>query len=430
MVSSRRGGRDGERRLVREMRLKSVRVTFPGALGHPLAARIEGAGPTARAYAIFAHCFTCSKDLKAVRRISRQLAEHGIGVLRFDFTGLGESQGDFAETNFTSNVEDLVAAADFLRREYSAPELLIGHSLGGAAVLVGAQRIAESKAVVTLGAPSGTRHLRDTLLQSNPELETGEAEVVLAGRTFRLRKQLVQDLEEDRVLSAVSELQRALLIFHSPVDTVVGIDHARRIYQAALHPKSFISLDGADHLLLRDPRDAAYVAEMLAAWASRHVLPGEASSTVSAKVDDGVPLQPGEVSVRGGSSLQVHIQAGRHHLLGDEPTHVGGEDTGPDPYGYLLTSLGACTAMTLRLYANRKGWPLEGVEIRLRHGRVHARDCEECESSSGMIDRIDKTIRFEGDLDASQRDRLMEIADRCPVHRSMTSETVIRSRQL
>lgn len=405
-------------------------MTFPGALGHPLAARIEGAGPGARSYAIFAHCFTCSKDLKAVRLISRRLAEHGIGVLRFDFTGLGESEGDFAETNFTSNVEDLVAAADFLRREYAAPELLIGHSLGGAAVLVGAQRIAESKAVVTIGAPSGTQHLRDTLLRSNPELRQGEAEVLLAGRTFRLRKQLVQDLEEDRVLSATRQLNKALLIFHSPVDDVVDVDHARRIYQAALHPKSFVSLDDADHLLLRDPRDAAYLADMLAAWAGRHVLPPEGAEPAAVVGADPATLQPGEVSVRGGDSLQVQIQVGRHHLLGDEPVHVGGEDTGPDPYGYLLTSLGACTAMTLRLYANRKGWPLEGVEIRLRHGRVHARDCEDCDSSTGMIDHIDKTIRFEGNLDAAQKDRLMEIADRCPVHRSMTSETVIRSRQL
>ena len=395
-----------------------------------MAARIEGAGPEARHFAIFAHCFTCSKDLKAVRLISRHLAEQGIAVMRFDFTGLGESEGDFAATNFTSNVDDLVAAADFLRREHQAPELLIGHSLGGAAVLVAAQRIAECKAVATLAAPSGTQHLRDTLLRANPALQEGEAEVVLAGRTFRLRKQLMEDLEEDRVLTAVRELKRALLIFHSPVDDVVDIDHARRIYQAAQHPKSFVSLDDADHLLLRDPRDATYVARMLTVWAERYVLGDEVSGAESTTAADLPALEAGEVVVRGGSGLQVDIQVGKHHLLGDEPTHVGGNDTGPDPYGYLLSSLGACTAMTLRLYADRKGWPLEGVELRLRHSRVHARDCEECVSTTGQIDHIDKTIRFEGALDATQRDRLMEIADRCPVHRSLTSETVIRSRQI
>lgn len=413
--------------------MKSVRVTFPGALGHPLAARLEGAGPAAQSYALFAHCFTCSKDLKAVRYISRQLADRGIAVLRFDFTGLGESEGDFADTNFTSNVDDLLAAADFLRREHRAPELLIGHSLGGAAVLTAAQRIAESKAVVTIGAPSGTRHLRDSLAQGNPQLEEGEAEVVLAGRPFRLRRQLLEDLGEDRVLDAVRQLRRALLIFHSPVDDVVDVDHARKIYQAAQHPKSFVSLDDADHLLLSNPADSEYLAQVLTAWAGRYleldpVTPAAATAaSTSSETTEAGDLEAGEVRVLGGKTLQVQVQAGRHHFLADEPTSVGGEDTGPDPYGLLLSSLGACTAMTVRMYANRKGWPLEGVEIRLRHRKLHARDCEECESGTGRVDRIDKVIRFEGALDDAQRERLMEIADRCPVHRSLTSETLIRS---
>lgn len=412
-------------------------MTFPGALGHPLAARLDGAGPGAKSYAIFAHCFTCSKDLKTVRTVSRQLAERGIAVLRFDFTGLGESEGDFADTNFTSNVDDLLAAADYLRREYKAPELLIGHSLGGAAVLTAAERIAESKAVATIGAPSGTQHLRDSLIHTNPQLEQGEAEVVLAGRPFRLRQQLLEDLGEDRVLTAVRQLRRALLIFHSPIDDVVDVDHARRIYQAAHHPKSFVSLDDADHLLLRNAADSEFLAQVLGAWASRYLHVDTASSaspavavpSVSGAAEEAADLKTGEVLVRGGTSLQVQVQAGRHHFLGDEPVSVGGEDGGPDPYGFLLSSLGACTVMTLRMYANRKGWPLEGVEIRLRHRKIHARDCEECESGTGHVDRIDKVIRLDGDLDDAQKERLMEIADRCPVHRSLTSETIIRSQQ-
>lgn len=413
--------------------MKSVRVTFPGALGHPLAARLEGAGPAAQVYALFAHCFTCSKDLKAVRHISRQLAQRGIAVLRFDFTGLGESEGEFAETNFTSNVEDLLAAADYLRRQYQAPQLLIGHSLGGAAVLSAADRLPEAKAVVTIGAPSGTQHLHDSLLRTNPQLEEGEAEVVLAGRPFRLQKQFIEDLAEDRVLDAVHNLRRALMIFHSPVDDVVGIDHARRIYQAAQHPKSFVSLDDADHLLLANGADAKYLAEVLGAWASRYLQlqPVAEGAQVAAEASSETPardLEAGEVWVEGGDGLQVRVQAGRHQFLGDEPASVGGNDTGPDPYGFLLTSLGSCTVMTMRLYADHKKWPLEGVEVRLKHQKIHARDCEECETGKGKVDRIDKVIRIRGDLDEAQRTRLMEIADRCPVHRSLTSETIIRSR--
>ncbi|MEE8523996.1 MAG: alpha/beta fold hydrolase [Thermoanaerobaculia bacterium] len=252
--------------------IKSERVTFPGAYGDLLAARLDHHGSEPRAYALFAHCFTCSKDLKAVSRISRALVERGIAVLRFDFTGLGESEGDFADSNFSSNLEDLLAAADYLRRNHRAPELLVGHSLGGAAMLVAASKVPESVAVATLGAPSDTLHLRDTLLRSAPELEDqAEAEVVLAGRKFRIRRQLLEDLDRQKVLTAVRELGRALLVCHSPVDEVVDVDHARRIYEAARHPRSYVSLDQADHLLIRDPEDARWVAEMLAAWSSRYL---------------------------------------------------------------------------------------------------------------------------------------------------------------
>lgn len=406
--------------------MKSERWTFPGALGHELAARFDAAGdgPPA-AIALFAHCFTCSKDLKAVRRISRALVDRGIGVLRFDFTGLGESEGDFADTNFSSNLDDLLAAADVLRQRVAAPRLLIGHSLGGAAVLTVADQIPEVRAVATLGAPSDTRHLRDSLLSAQPELETAEeAEVRLAGRPFKVRRQMLDDLAESRVLDAVRGLDRALLVLHSPVDEVVDVDHARRIYQAAKHPKSFISLDDADHLLLRSTADARYVAEVLTAWASRYLELGEA---VRENATDAEPLPHGEVRVKGGRELLQEVRSGKHRWLADEPERLGGKDLGPNPYDLLLAALGACTTMTLRLYADRKGWPLEGSEVRLRHEKIHRDDCDECTGKDRRVDRIDREITLEGELDEAQLERLMEIADRCPVHRTLTSETIIRS---
>lgn len=354
--------------------------------------------------------------------------DRGIGVLRFDFTGLGESEGEFGETNFTSNIEDLLSAAEYLRRGHGAPALLIGHSLGGAAALVGASEIPECKAVATIGAPSSTRHLQRSLLDSNPQLAEADegTTVVLAGRRFQLQKQLIEDLGKDRVEASVAELGRALLIMHSPVDEVVDIDHARRIYEVAKHPKSFVSLDSADHLLLRDPADARYVAEVLAAWASRFLdLEEEPEPDAPISVSD----EPGEVVVRGGRSFVQDIRAGGHRLVADEPESVGGSGRGPNPYDFLLTALGACVSMTLRMYANRKDWPLEAVEVRLRHQKIHARDCSECENAEGKVDRIDRTIELVGDLDPDQRQRLMEIADRCPVHRTLTSETFISTQE-
>ena len=411
------------------MLLKSERVNFPGALGNELAARLERPGEvTPAAYALFAHCFTCSKDLKAVSRISRALVSRGFGVLRFDFTGLGESEGDFADTNFSSNLEDLHAAVEFLRRRYQAPQLLIGHSLGGAAVLSVAGEVQEVRAVVTIGAPSDTEHLQETLLSAAPELaDSEEVEVSLAGRSFRIRRQFLDDLAEQRVLSAVRELDRALLILHSPTDDVVGIEHAARIYKAARHPKSFVSLDGADHLLLSRPEDARFVAEVVSTWSARYLDPassGDGEKTADESVPEGV------VRVSGGpDGLEQEIRAGRHRLTADEPTSVpGGTDQGPNPYDFLLAALGACTSMTLRMYAERKGWDLRGVEVTLSHSKIHAEDCAECETREGKVDCIEREIALEGDLDDDQRRRLLEIAGRCPVHRTLTSEIVVRSR--
>lgn len=407
--------------------IKSDRVTFAGAFGHELAARLDRPQEEPQAYALFAHCFTCSKDLKATARISRALVERGIAVLRFDFTGLGESEGDFADTNFSSNMEDLLAAVNFMRSTYEAPKLLIGHSLGGAAVLAMASQVPEVVAVATLGAPSDPNHLSEGILRSAPELEASdEAEVVLAGRPFRIRRQFLDDLANQGVLAAVKAMNKPLLVLHSPLDEVVDIDHARQIYQAARHPKSFVSLDTADHLLLKNAADARYVAEVLSTWASRYL--GEPEPTEKPAVA-APALGPGEVWVAGGESgFRQQIRAGQHELVADEPVSVGGGDKGPNPYDFLLAAVGTCTNMTLRMYANRKGWPLEGVETQMRHTKIHAQDCEECQTESGKIDLIEKEIAISGPLSEEQRERLLEIAGRCPVHRTLTSETVIKSR--
>ncbi len=407
--------------------IKSDRVTFAGAFGHELAARLDRPQEEPQAYALFAHCFTCSKDLKATARISRALVERGIAVLRFDFTGLGESEGDFADTKFSSNMEDLLAAVNFMRSTYEAPKLLIGHSLGGAAVLAMASQVPEVVAVATLGAPSDPNHLSEGILRSAPELEASdEAEVVLAGRPFRIRRQFLDDLANQGVLAAVKAMNKPLLVLHSPLDEVVDIDHARQIYQAARHPKSFVSLDTADHLLLKNAADARYVAEVLSTWASRYL--GEPEPTEKPAVA-APALGPGEVWVAGGESgFRQQIRAGQHELVADEPVSVGGGDKGPNPYDFLLAAVGTCTNMTLRMYANRKGWPLEGVETQMRHTKIHAQDCEECQTESGKIDLIEKEIAISGPLSEEQRERLLEIAGRCPVHRTLTSETVIKSR--
>jgi len=402
--------------------MRRKRVRFPGSEGVELVGRLERPEGPPRAYALFAHCFTCSKDLKAVGWISKALVERGLGVLRFDFTGIGESAGDFADTDFRSNLEDLVAAADFLRSELRAPQLLIGHSLGGAAVLAAAGEVPEAQAVATLGAPSDTDHLRETLLSQAPELEEkGEAEIRLGPRSFRIKKKLLEDLAEDHLSGAIGSLDKALILFHSPVDAIVGIDHARRIYEAAKHPKSFISLDDADHLLTREA-DARYVGEVLAAWAGRYL-----EERVEEREDAESP--EGEVIVLGGAEGYAQDISVRQHVLrSDEPASVGGEDTGPTPYELLLAALGACTSMTLRMYADRKEWPLEGVRVALEHAKIHAEDCSHCETEKGKIDRIRRDIEVRGDLTEEQRERLLEIADKCPVHRTLSGEIDIASK--
>jgi putative redox protein len=405
------------------MALHRERIEFPGSRGAGLAARLDLPAGEPRAYALFAHCFTCSKESFAASRISAALAERGIAVLRFDFTGLGGSGGDFASTDFSSNVEDLLAAAEHLRATRRAPALLIGHSLGGTAVLAAAGRIPEARAVATVGAPSDPAHVLRLLGGAVAEMEReGEAEVDLAGRRFRVRREFLDDVAGRRLDEAVASMRKALLILHGPRDEVVGIDHASRIFAAARHPKSFVSLDDADHLLSRR-EDAAYAAEVLAAWASRYLGAPAAATGAAAE------LPPGEVLVEetGAGRFAERVRVGRHVLAADEPVSVGGTDTGPGPYDYLLAGLGACTAMTLRLYADRKQWPLARVSVRLRHAKIHAADCAECETREGAIDRIERSIELAGELGEEQRAKLLEIADKCPVHRTLESEIAIRT---
>jgi putative redox protein len=401
---------------------RSEKLTFLNEAGHELAGRLELPAGEPRAFALFAHCFTCSKDIAAAGRISRALGARGIGVLRFDFTGLGGSEGDFANTDFSSNVEDLVAAARHLREHHQAPSLLVGHSLGGAAVLRAALELPEVRAVATIAAPSEPSHLEKVLPEELEELPPdGRAKVTLGGREFQLGAGLLEDIRQQRVLGGLSALDAALLVLHSPVDNVVGIDHARRIYEAALHPKSFVSLDQADHLLSRK-EDSEYAADVIAAWSSRY-LPRPKSAD-----EDRPELSKGEVLVADrGAGYVNDVFAGRHDLLADEPPPAG-TDLGPDPYGYLLTALGSCTSMTLRMYADRKGWPLERVRVRLKHSRVHAEDCEGCEDKDQKIDQLERVLEVEGPLDEDQRARLLEIANKCPVHRTLLNEKLIPTR--
>ncbi len=402
------------------METRFEKLTFPGSMGTALAARLELPAAKPTAFALFAHCFTCTKDIFAAGRIAGALAEKGIAVLRFDFTGLGASEGDFANTNFSSNVADLVKAADFLRERYRAPSLLIGHSLGGAAVLAAAGEIPEALAVATIGAPADPAHVAKHFTDAIPDIEkSGEAEVLLAGRPFRVKKQFLDDIAGQRLKERIARLGKALLIFHSPTDTIVGIDNARAIYEAARHPKSFISLDDADHLLSRRA-DAVYVAEVLAAWAGRYIAEAGAAASEAERPEPGTVLVE-EAGTAIGRLAQT-IRAGRHRLAADEPTESGGADTGPNPYEYLLAGLGACTSMTLRLYADHKKWPLERVRVRLAHAKIHAQDCADCETKDGKIDRIERRIELAGPLDEGQRQRLLEIANKCPVHRTLESE--------
>lgn len=398
--------------------MPTERFQFAGTGGHQLAAALDLPDGAITAYALFAHCFTCGKDVLAARRISAALAARGIAVLRFDFTGLGSSEGDFANSTFSSNVADLVLAADHLRQTRQAPAILIGHSLGGAAILAAASQIPEAKAIATIAAPSDPAHVTHLFKEQIGDIrQQGEVQVSLAGRPFRIKREFIDDVAEQSLTAKIATLHKALLVMHSPTDDTVGIDNATHIFVAAKHPKSFVSLAGADHLLSQR-RDSVYVADIIATWAGRYV----EAAPAAASPDGGMAPRQVVVQETRASKFQQAVTIGPHRLIADEPVAAGGQDTGPGPYDFLLTGLGACTSMTMRLYADRKSLPLDRVTVTLRHSKIHAMDCEECETREGMLDQIEREISIEGALDAEQRGKLMEIADKCPVHRTLHSE--------
>ena len=395
--------------------MPTERFQFTGEGGHQLAAALDQPDGAIQAYALFAHCFTCGKDVLAAKRIATALTARGIAVLRFDFTGLGSSEGDFANSTFSSNVADLVHAADHLRATRTAPAILIGHSLGGAAILAAAGRIPDAKAVVTIAAPSDPAHVTHLFRDRIEDIRSQvKVEVQLAGRPFHIKREFLDDIAEHGLMAHVAKLHKALLVMHSPTDDTVGIDNATSIFVAAKHPKSFVSLSGADHLL-SNKRDSVYVADVIAAWAERYVEPLPAANLGEA---------PRNVVVREtrNSKFQQTVTAGPHQMLADEPVAAGGQYSGPGPYDFVLAGLGACTSMTMRMYADRKSLPLKRITVTLAHKKIHAEDCAECETREVMLDQIDRVISIEGALDAEQRKRLMEIADKCPVHRTLTSE--------
>lgn len=400
---------------------KRDKVKFTGGIEAALAGLVELPDEEPLAYALFAHCFTCGKDIVAATRISRELVKRGFGVMRFDFTGLGHSEGNFADTNFSSNIKDMVKAADFLREHYAAPSLLVGHSLGGTATLRAALQVPECEGVVTIGSPADAQHVEHQFHCDVEAIERdGEAQVSLAGRPFTIQKQFLDDIRATSI-EDIRKLKADLLVMHSPTDETVNVKEAERIYTSATHPKSFISLAGADHLLSK-AKDAEYVSEVIASWATRFL---------PAKNNDAPKLSSGEVFVEERDhKFMLDMHTDSHHWQADEPVKVGGKNTGPDPYEHLLAAVGSCTAMTVRMYANRKKWPLDDVKIHLRHSRQHSTDCEQCEDEPKQLDVIERELEFVGDLSDEQRSRLLEIADRCPVHRTLTGTLAITSKDV
>lgn len=406
------------------MTAASIKAEFDGHSGARLAARLDIPAGAVRAYALFAHCFTCTKDILAAKRVAAELSRAGIAVLRFDFTGLGSSEGEFASTNFSTNVADLHSAIAYLRKNFEAPSILIGHSLGGAAVLAVAGEVPEVRAVATIGAPADTAHVLHTLGTALEDVERdGEAMVDLAGRPFTIRKQFLEDVRESVLLDHVASMRKALLILHSPIDATVGIENAGTIFGAAKHPKSFISLDSADHLLSK-AADAAYAAKTIAGWASRYLkaeAPQGQTATESVQVSETLE-----------GKFQNVVQAGRHRLFADEPESVGGLDSGPSPYDLLSASLAACTSMTLRMYAGFKKIDLGRITVGVSHDKIHASDCAECteeeRQGGGKIDRFERTITIDGELPTAMRDKVEQIADKCPVHRTLESGAKVVTR--
>lgn len=394
------------------------KVTFTNKDEEQLAGRLElPLNQRPHNFVIFAHCFTCTKNLIAVKNISRKLTAAGFAVLRFDFTGLGESEGDFENTNFSGNVDDLVEAAQFLEAKYQSPTVIIGHSLGGAAAIYAANRISTIKAVAVINSPSDPAHVKNLLRNSTEEInKTGKATVNLGGVDFTIKKQFLDDLKNKSLKNVGGDFRKSLLILHSPQDKIVGIKNAEDLYIAAHHPKSFISLDGIDHLLT-EKEDSAYVGKVIASWASRYVsIPEEkvikSKSKVAARLDDV-------------ENFTTQLKLGDHNYLADEPTSYSGNNFGPSPYELLSAGLAACTVMTIQMYARRKKWEVKEVICHVDYSKDHAVDCEHCTDDTAKIDTFKRKISFHGNLSEEQIKKLLEIADKCPVHKTLHTETQI-----
>lgn len=402
--------------------METLNLTFKNRNNMELSARLDLPTGKPKTYALFAHCFSCSKNIKAAYHISHSLAHKGIAVLRFDFTGIGDSEGQFEDTNFSSNVDDIVDASNYLVDHYESPKILIGHSLGGTAVIKAAKSLKDLKAIVTIGSPFKPSHVEKIITNSGETDKQMDYSIKLGNKTFKIKKQFLDDLKNSDINDDLSSLNKALLVMHSPFDNVVSIDSASDIFLKAKHPKSFISLDNADHLL-SEQSDSIYVGKLISEWASKYIDINNEKEEILSK-DKKVVVQTAN------NNLKTNIFVGRHHIVADEPKSVGGTDLGPNPYDYLLASLGSCTTMTLKMYANRKGWNLDSAKVILNHQKIYAKDCEECETEIGKIDYIEREIELLGDLDKDQRNRLLEIADRCPVHRTLHSEIVVKTKLL
>jgi len=397
--------------------MNSQKVSFKNKNGYLLRGKLElPANQEPHNYALFAHCFTCNKNYFAVKNICNALTQQGYGVLRFDFTGLGESEGDFEDSNFSGNVEDLLEAAEFLKIKYKAPSLLIGHSLGGAAVLFASRKLESVEAIATIGAPSAVEHLKHLIKGDINEINTeGSAEVNIGGRPFKIKKQFLEDIEDKQLKNILPELDKPLLILHSPQDTTVEIKNAEQIYLAAKHPKSFISLDGADHLLTQT-RDSVYAGNMIGTWASRYI-------TIAEKPEIETKFEV--VASLGAEGFTTQLQAGNHGFIADEPIKVGGKNLGPSPYDYVSAGLAACTSMTIQMYARRKDWKIDSVETHINYAKDYATDCENCEDDMAKIDTFSREIIVRGELDKDQLNKIIQIADKCPVHKTLTTPTQV-----
>ena len=397
------------------------KVLFYNKAGDQLVGRLElPANQLPHNFVLFAHCFTCNKNLMAIKNISKSLTSNGFGVLRFDFTGLGESEGDFADTNFSGNVEDLIAAAEYLQNTHKAPSLLIGHSLGGAAAIIAASEIPSIKAIATIAAPSNPEHVKHLLKSNIEEINlNGKALVNIGGRDFTIKKQFLEDLETKTLPQIIKELRKPILILHSPQDQIVEIKNAEEIYVAAYHPKSFISLDGADHLLL-NKKDSAYAGILIASWAKRYLeIPREKRISSEHQV---------VASLDSDDRFSTSMKVGDHYMIADEPEEFGGNDFGPSPYELVSAGLSACTAMTIQMYVKRKGWDLQNIEVHTSYNKSHMEDCRDCESPGTKIDTFHRELKLTGSIDEKQAQRILEIADKCPVHKTLHSKTQVITR--